>query len=369
MANMIKVQKILLESTLEPHWIVIGSDFMPIEPISEFLMFFRNTGKSIYTIRTYAHHLKIFWEYLETKQLQWSQITIDELAYFVATLNGLIHDNVVYLKKETCQKRSARTINQIVNAVASFYQFQHRLGHVSDLSLTQLKKVYYNHNSFKPFLYHLNRSPYQKRSVLKLKETKHLPQVISSDTIKKMLTACKRLRDKLLICLLYETGCRIGQALGLRHEDIESFNNTIIIRPRDDNANLARAKTHEENVIHVSPSLMQLYSDYYLYEYANVDSDYVFINLWHGEIGHPITYNSVITLFQRLSKKLNIHVTPHMLRHTHATDLIQAGWSMAAVQKRLGHQDVQTTINTYTHLTDQDLKKQYQDYLEKRGNL
>lgn len=361
---MLKVQKVQLENTLEPHWIVIGTDFLPIEPISEYLLFLRNTGKSIYTVRTYAHHLKIFWEYLDAKKLQWDQVALDELAYFVATLNGLVEDKVVYLEKT---KRSARTINQVVNAVASFYQFQHRLGHAPDMQLSQWKKSFHHHKAFKPFLHHLNRSKLKRSSILKLKESKKQPHIVEADTIKKMLMACKHLRDKFLICLLYETGCRIGQALGLRHEDIETFNNTIIIRPRLDNVNLARAKTQEEHLIHVSPSLMQLYSDYYIHEYGQVDSDYVFINLWQGEIGKPISYNAVITLFQRLSKKLNVHVTPHMLRHTHATELIQAGWSMAHVQKRLGHQDIKTTMNTYTHLTEQDLKKQYQHFLEKRG--
>lgn len=168
---MIKVQKIQLENTHEPHWIVIGDDFLPIEAISEYLFFLRNAGKSIYTIRTYAHHLKIFWEYLKAKQLLWDQMTLDELAYFVATLNGLVDDNTIALK-ENQQKRSARTINQIVNAVAGFYQFHHQLGHAPEMPLTQWKKSFYHHKAFKPFLHHLKSSQSKRGSVLKLKEHK-----------------------------------------------------------------------------------------------------------------------------------------------------------------------------------------------------
>lgn len=79
-----------------------------------------------------------------------------------------------------------------------------------------------------------------------------------------------------------------------------------------------------------------------------------------------MTYSAVASLFNRLSKKTGINARPHLFRHTHATDLIRDGWDMAHVQKRLGHASVQTTINTYTHLTDEDLKKNYQKYLEQR---
>lgn len=55
-----------------------------------------------------------------------------------------------------------------------------------------------------------------------------------------------------------------------------------------------------------------------------------------------------------------------MFRHTYATELIKQGWDMALVQKRLGHTNIQTTVNTYTHLTDGDLKEAYQAYLKQR---
>jgi len=63
-------------------------------------------------------------------------------------------------------------------------------------------------------------------------------------------------------------------------------------------------------------------------------------------------------------KKTGIKTNLHLFRHTHATELIRQGWDMAHVQKRLGHASVQTTINTYAHLTDDDLKRAYHQYLE-----
>ncbi len=87
--------------------------------------------------------------------------------------------------------------------------------------------------------------------------------------------------------------------------------------------------------------------------------------------GTPLTYRSVRSLFERLSKKAGFAVTAHMLRHTHATELILNGWDSAHVQKRLGHAHVQTTLDIYTHLQSKDLKiafERYQTTKNKREN-
>jgi integrase/recombinase XerD len=79
-----------------------------------------------------------------------------------------------------------------------------------------------------------------------------------------------------------------------------------------------------------------------------------------------MTYAAVIDLFRRISKASGVDAHPHLLRHTHATLLLQSGMDAAYVQKRLGHASVQTTINTYVHLTDEDLKRAYQIYNQAR---
>jgi integrase len=165
---------------------------------------------------------------------------------------------------------------------------------------------------------------------------------------------------------LYESGLRIGQALGLRHEDIHSWDNLIWVIPREHNANGARAKARESYAVPVSANLMALYTDYLIQEFDETESDYVFVNLWDGAKGQPISYETVIDLFRRLGRATGVPVHPHLLRHTHATELIRSGMDAAYVQKRLGHADIQTTINTYVHLTHEDLKQAYQTYDERR---
>ncbi|GAB5836249.1 hypothetical protein JMUB7531_28870 [Staphylococcus aureus] len=71
-------------------------------------------------------------------------------------------------------------------------------------------------------------------------------------------------------------------------------------------------------------------------------------------------------VYKRQVKRTGIEFTSHMLRHTHATQLIREGWDVAFVQKRLGHAHVQTTLNTYVHLSDQDMKNEFNKYLERK---
>ena len=161
---------------------------------------------------------------------------------------------------------------------------------------------------------------------------------------------------------------RIGQALGLRHEDIHSWDNEIIINPWRENENGARSKSDDEIKIHVSNELMQLYTDYLLTEFGDIDSDYVFVNLWKGKIGSPLNYAAVISKFRSLTRKTGIKITPHIFRHTHATELLKDGWDMSHVQRRLGHKNIQTTINTYSHVTDDEyVKNEFKKYLEKKN--
>jgi len=224
-------------------------------------------------------------------------------------------------------------------------------------------------SKYKPFLHHISKGNRVKTKLLKVKEPKTFPGCLNDDEVKTLINACKHVRDKFLICLLYESGMRIGEALGLRLEDfVTGGSNEIHITNRPDNFNGARAKSGDRT-IHVNKELMKFFSDYLIDEYPeDVDSDYVFVSIWSHKVepGTPLTYSAIDSLFRRLRKKTEIYATAHLLRHSHATNLVRAGWDMSYLQKRLGHSDIQTTINTYVHLLNDDLKAEYKKYLEQR---
>ncbi len=357
-----KVQRVRIPDSDKVTWLVLGDDYLPIQPIQAFLSYLRSIERSPNTIRSYAHHLKLYWEYLRDARLEWISVGLSELAEFIAWLRRPLPGVVSIHEQES--KRTEATVNAILTSVCMFYDYQERIDAVENIPL--YRSQVQPGRRYKSFLHHLNKGKPVRTKLLKLKEPHRVPQTITKEQFKQLMDACKRIRDKFLVALLYETGMRVGQVLGLRHEDIQSWDNTVRVVPRDDNANGARAKTKETYTIHVSKELMGLYTDYLLKEFDETDSDYVFVNLWDGKIGHPMRYGAVADLFHRLSKKTGIPVHPHMLRHTHATELIRSGWDAAHVQKRLGHAQVQTVLNTYTHLNDEDLKQAYQDYIDKR---
>ncbi len=358
-----KVQRVRIPDSDKVTWLVLGNDYLPIKPIQQFLSYLENIERSPNTIRSYAYHLKLYWEFLLAAQLDWTAIGLSELAEFVAWLRNPTPGVVLLQEQEA--KRTEATVNGIITSVCMLYDYQERLGVVKNIPLYTSSMQ--PGRRYKSFLHHVNKGKPTRTRLIRLKEPKRIPKTLTQEQVKRLINACHRTRDKFLICLLYETGMRVGQALGLRLEDIQSWDNQIRIVPRDNNANGARAKTRDINTVHVSQELIGLYTEYLLEEFGDTDSDYVFVNLWDGKIGSAMRYNTVADLFRRLSKKTGIDVNPHMLRHTHATELIRSGkWDVAYVQKRLGHANVQTTINTYTHLSDEDMKEAYFEYAKKR---
>ena len=359
-------------------WLVLNENDFPVQPIQTYLHYLTNVERSPNTIRAYANHLKLYWTFLADQDIDWTSIKLSELGEFIHWLR---------LSRNTGEDGAARTatrtestVNTILAAVSSFYSF-HNLQSETDISLTT-PSVRSTSRQYKPFLYHLsqkNMSSKHKskanpaiRELSKLKQLKSKSKALQTKQVQALLDACVNKRDYFLIRLLYETGMRIGQALGLHHKDIKSWDNEIQVIRRAQNINGALSKQTSPHVIHVTPELMTTYTDYVADVCANLDSEFVFICLKGPQKNAPLTYRAVRDLFERLSKKIGYSVTPHMLRHTHATQLVCAGWDGAYVQKRLGHSDIQTTMNTYVHLDDRALKQAfhtYQQYLTKMNNV
>lgn len=362
-----KVQKGIIPHSNHLVWMVLDDDYLPIEPIEKYLHYLDNVGRSPNTIGTYAHNLKLFWEFLRDSKLDWRSLNMEQLSDFIHWLRNP-NSGVLSITAQV-SKRSEKTINHCLTTVSGFYEFQERIG------ATQKIEVYRYQlqagHKYKSFLHHISKGKEVKKRLLKIKEPKTFPGCLTPEQVNILIEACNTLRDKFLIRLLYETGLRIGEALGLRHEDmVTAKTNEIHVVPRFNNVNNARGKSGVERVVHVSKELMQWYSAYLIEEYPeDIDCDFVFVVIKDsvkGKVGTPLTYKTIDSLFRRLSKKTEIKVNPHLMRHTHATELIRSGWEMSYVQKRLGHADIQTTVNTYVHLNDKDLVE-YQKYLQFRG--
>lgn len=346
-------------------WTVIDQGKQAINPVDRYLDYLYHLQKSPNTLRAYAYHLMHFWQYLTAKQLLWSTVSLEQLAGFITWLRSPPSLNTIVLH-QSASRRAESSINAALAAVTSFYKFQQQRGENPEI------KLYQNQHSvgskYKPFLHHLSSTTLKKSRTLKIKVPQIIPKILTQSEVEQVIELCNYRRDKFLVYLLYDTGMRIGQALGLYHQDIKSFDNEIHIIPRDHHVNGARAKTHCANVIPVSQQLMRLYSDYTINEVNEaISCPYMFVALKGPSKGRPLRYTAIQDLFKRFSKGLGRHITPHMLRHTHATNLINAGWDMALIKQRLGHQSVQTTINNYIHFTTKDMKLAFKQYEEKRN--
>ena len=143
--------------------------------------------------------------------------------------------------------------------------------------------------------------------------------------------------------------------MGLRHSDIDAAARLVSVVART-NANRARAKGGGRQVP-VPAQVIRLYADYLHGEYGELDSDFVFVNLWSGPIGHPLTYPSVYDLVCRLRKETGIMFGPHTFRHSYATELLRRGVPVEVVAHLMGHASIATTSDAYAHLRVEDARR------------
>ncbi|MGH3718132.1 MAG: tyrosine-type recombinase/integrase [Pseudonocardiaceae bacterium] len=182
----------------------------------------------------------------------------------------------------------------------------------------QLQPARRRRSGWKPFLYHLSGGEPERRRAIKLKAACKQPTILTAGQVQAILDACTHLRDRLLWAFLWDTGIRIGEALGLRHEDLAAAEGELTITQRA-NDNRAHAKSATPRTVPVSPEVVRLYADYLHEEYGDLDSDYVFVNLWGQPFGRPWGYPAVYDLVQRLRRDTGVDFDPHWYRHTYAT--------------------------------------------------
>jgi integrase len=344
----VRVQRLVMPVTGVESWTVLDDDLVMVVPADRFLAHLSAIERSPNTVLAYAHSLALWLEWLGLRRRNWDAAEVEDVSEFVRWLRAPA-DNVIVLDV-AASRRSEATVNRHLAAVFAFYDYHARAGVELAASLVAWRRV--PRGSYKPFLHHVSAGRPIPTRPLMLKAPRRLPGSLSVVEVTALLAVCTRLRDRFLFALLAETGMRIGQALGLRHADFVSRRRELSIVPRADNANGARAKTRTPMTLPLSTPLVRLYSDYLHTEFGELDSDYVFVNLWAEPLGRPLRYQAVAKLVTRLRTVTGIEFTPHLLRHTRATELIRAGVPI----KLLTHRSVTTTCDTYLHLSVEDVR-------------
>jgi integrase/recombinase XerD len=340
-------------------------------PAVKFLKYKDNSGSAKNTLRRYCFDLKLLFEFLKQKNNQYFDIGIDEVAEFVRWLQNPHQDIKVvgFDSKTMTGKREPRTINAILNTVMNFFEYIMRHEDYSlELSEKFKKQISGTRSSYKGFLFHISKTKNKEIRTLKLKVPKKKMKCITKEQFDIIFESCSNIRDKFLIYLLYETGIRIGEALSLHLSDIVPGANKIHIKDRGELENGAEIKTVcSERTIDCSQTLINLYSDYILQCHTEeVDTNFVFIKL-SGENTHmPMTYTTVDGVFKSLKNKTGIHITPHMFRHSSLTELWRSGMRPETLKIRAGHKQVQTTMQMYVSVSDEDVRKDWEKSVAKK---
>jgi len=356
-----RVQRVVMPDSRLESWTVVGDDHVPVEPVERFLAYLALIERSPNTVKAYAHDLKDWFSFLAVQELDWQTITLEHVARFVAWLRlpPAARDGQVSVLPTVEHHCGGASVNRKLAALMSFCEFHARLGvPLAGLLVTMAPagRSRSSVTSYKPFLAHITKHTAERRRAITLPAPVPRPQLLSAAQAQSILDACEHLRDRLLFALLLDTGVRIGEALGMRHEDLLIAERQVVVLPRR-NDNRARAKGGRTRTIPASAELMRLYVDYLNEEYGALDSDYVFVNLWGRPPGHPLSYPAVYDLVRRLRRDTGVAFGPHLFRHTYATWLLRKGAGMESVKELLGHASITTTIDTYGHLSIEDARR------------
>jgi site-specific recombinase XerD len=175
------------------------------------------------------------------------------------------------------------------------------------------------------------------------KPKKTLPKVLSTSEVRRFLAALDAPKYRAIAFVLYAGGLRVSEATRLRVEDIDSDRGQIHVR---------QGKGQKDRYVMLSPLLLSV-----LREYARVErpSKWLFPAA-HRKDRH-VTSRAIQSQVSRAAMRAGIkkRVTPHMLRHSFATHLLEAGTDLRRIQELLGHAKISTTVS-YTHVARTDLR-------------
>lgn len=283
-----------------------------LQEYCDYLQYQKNYSE--YTIENYCSDIIQYLDYLASEGINFKKIEYSDLRFYL-----------MYLKEEKNENNSS--IDRKLSALRGFYRF------------LATEKITDN-NAFS--------------LVTGLKKEKKLPRYFEYNELEELfkvpdLRTALGQRDRLILEMLYATGLRVGELVSVKVSDIDLGSRVILVVGK---GNKERRVTYGD---YCHDALKLYLSDGYLKLNKNV-SDYLFLNN-NGEV---ITERGIRYILDRVIKKtsLNKSISPHVLRHSFATHLLNEGCDLLTVQKLLGHESISAT-QIYTHVTTERLKEVY----------
>ena len=270
----------------------------------------RNDSK--YTKENYELDIKEYLEYCSREKINYTKITYKQSRNYINYLYDI-------------KKDKATSISRKISAIRSFYK-------------------YLESKDIENYSFFLLKLPKKGKRLPKFLEYNELEEMFDIPEINTPLGE----RDRLILELLYASGVRVGELVNIKIDDINS-NNTIKILGKGNKERLAYFNK-------VSEKYLKLYLKDGREKLKIDDTKYLFLNYKGGKL----TTRGVEKMINKVIEKsaLTKHVTPHMLRHSFATHLLNEGCDLLSVQELLGHASLSAT-NIYTHITNDRLKDVY----------
>jgi integrase len=350
---------------------VIDENYRTVAPVEEWLEAHRHLW-SPNTVRGYATSLAQWWTFLEQRAEaeRWREVGIPAVSGFLSWLrNGRTVEHALVAPQDG---PSPETLETRLAALISFYRWQEAVFDVPVAA--RLLRGAPRRSPARGLLAHLDsRSAPGPSAMVRVRRhrSRGRPPLLLPQQVQAVLDGCAvpdpvtgewagNLRDRLLFALLAETGCRLGEVLGMRISDfVMGRGDTpyVEIVPRADNANGARVKMMRPRRVYVGNDLERLFADYLTELARRADElglplsadDPLLVNLERPPLLGALREGTVRDKVAALRRK-DIGPpgwTPHWLRHSHATALLLGGTPEWVVSRRLGHAHVQTTLDLY----------------------
>ncbi len=285
-----------------------------LEAFFDYLYLQRGLSKN--TVLSYENDLKIFAKEMEEKKVKVKSLTKKEILY--------------YIEKKRKMGSSPRSQARFLSSLRSFYKF------------LQFNKWY-------------EKNPAEEVETPKI--FKGLPKFLTFEEVEKLLSSpdtntSKGIRDKAMLEILYATGLRVSELINLQ------LNNFIKEVP------LLKiiGKGSKERLVPIGEEALKwlnLYLEKVRALYNKNFSSFIFLNNW----GKPFTRQRFFQIIKEYARAAGIekNISPHILRHSFATHLLENGADLKSLQMLLGHSDISTT-QIYTHITEERLKKLYDKF-------
>ena len=266
------------------------------------------------TINGYDYEITKFLDYLNDNHLDYRKINLDMIRNYLKYL-----DNLKYKKN---------SVSKNLSSLRSYYKF-----------LTEEKVILNN-----PF-----------KNISNPKKDKKLPDFLNYEEINKLFdcadtTTPLGLRNRCILEILYDTGIRVSELVNLKISDIE-FDRKII--------NIL-GKGKKKRIVYYGDYLQEVLEKYIndsrKYLLNNKSSEYLILN----NNGSKITTRGVEYIIDKMVNEAAIKhkISPHVLRHTFATHMLNGGADIKSIQQLLGHESLSTT-GIYTHITNDVLRQEY----------